>query len=307
MTEALFAILLASTLMLLAGMLFLREAGRRKRNLAGIQRLNEVLSRQSDRLVAPPQEAPSVWTPDFLDRLLQRAGLPTTRRMYFSLAAPALPLVLFAELFLGFVYALTVLLVVYPVLVWLFLRFRAERFRDQLVDQLPSFLESISRILSVGCGLELAFRNATEECEDPLQSICRQVVLRTQAGQSIEDALSQIAEIYGIKELGFVASVFHLGMRYGGNAHAVLERLSTTMRERLRSQQELKAMTAETRASAWILSALPVVVAAMTMISNPGYLLGMWTDPTGRKLLLVAFALQIIGMLLLFRMARLRS
>lgn len=307
MTEALFAILLASTLMLLAGVLFIRDASRRKRNLAGIQRLNEVLSRQSDRLAPAPLEVPSVWTPDFLDRLLQRSGFPTTRKVYFSLAAPALPLVLFAELFLGFAYALTVLLVVYPALVWLFLRFRAERFRDQLVDQLPSFLESISRILSVGCSLELAFRNATEECDDPLQTICRQVVQRTQAGQSIEDALSQIAEIYGIQELGFVASVFHLGMRYGGNAHAVLERLSTTMRERLRSQQELKAMTAETRASAWILSALPVVVASMTMISNPGYLLGMWTDPTGRKLLLVAFALQIIGMLLLFRMARLRS
>ena len=88
------------------------------------------------------------------------------------------------------------------------------------------------------------------------------------------------------------------------NAHAVLERLSQTLRERRRGQQELKAMTAETRASAWILSALPIVVGLLTLTANPAYLTGMWTDPGGRQLLLWALGLQIAGMLLLFRMAR---
>lgn len=307
MSEALFASLFASVCMLIAGVLFIREAGRKKRKLAGTQRLNEILGRQDERLTTSLQEQTGAWTPDFLDRLLQRADLTSTRKTYVLLVAAALFLLLLAKMFLGLLYGLLVLLLVYPVLLWFFLRFRAERFRDHLVEQLPAFLESISRILSVGCSLELAFRNATEECENPLQSICRQVVVRTQAGQSIEDALTQVAEDYDIEELGFMASVFHLGMRYGGNAHAVLERLSTTMRERLRSQQELRAMTAETRTSAWILSALPVVVAGMTMISNPDYLLGMWNDALGRKLLFAAFLLQICGMALLFRMARLRA
>jgi tight adherence protein B len=49
---------------------------------------------------------------------------------------------------------------------------------------------------------------------------------------------------------------------------------------------------------------LPVVVALLTLSSNPGYLIGMWTDPTGRQLLMAAVAMQVLGMALLFRMAR---
>jgi len=297
-------IVAASVCLLLAAYVLIVDANRRQRTQAGMRRLEEMLVRQDDRLSGGELPAVAGWVPPFFDRLLHRAGLPGEPKMYWSIAAPALPLFLLAEVFFGFFHALFVLCVIYPGIVLLFLQFRIRRFRSQLIAQLPNFLESISRILSVGCSLELAFRNATEESEDPLQSICRQVVQRTRMGQSLEDAMMQVADVYAIRELGFVASVFHLGMRYGGNAHAVLERLSVTMRERLRSQQELKAMTAETRASAWILSALPVVVALLTLSSNPGYLIGMWTDPTGRLLLMAAVAMQVLGMALLFRMAR---
>lgn len=306
MPELVWIVLLAGGSLLLAAVLLIRDGNRQQRNQAGMRRVEDILARQDDRLLPEDIRTSNAWVPPFFDRWLQRAGLDSVPRVYAALAAPALPIFLIADIFLGLSYALLVLLLLYPAVIGLYLQFRISRFRAQLVAQLPAFLESISRILSVGCSLELAFRNATEECDDPLQSVCRQVVTRTQAGQSLEEAMSQVAETYAIQELGFVASVIHLGMRYGGNAHAVLERLSVTMRERLRSQQELKAMTAETRASAWILSALPLIVALLTLSSNPHYLVGMWVDPSGRQLLLAAVALQLVGMALLFRMSRIR-
>lgn len=304
MPDSFWIILLACACLLAAAFVLLRNARRGAHRAAGAQRLNEVLARHDDQMAAAQLPVANGWVPPLLERYLHRAGLPSTQRVYALLATPAVVIFLAAEVFLGLFYALLLLATCYPLVLWFFLRWRIADFRQRVIALLPAFLESISRILSVGCSLELAFRNASEECEEPLRGITQQVVLRTRAGQSLEDAMMQIADIYAIRELGFVASVFHLGIRYGGNAHAVLERLSVNMRERQRSQQELKAMTAETRASAWILSALPVVVGLMTLSSNPTYLLGMWQDPTGRYLLLAAVALQVVGMFLLFRMSK---
>lgn len=306
MPEAGWLVLLAGTCLLLAAVLLLRDGTRQQRNQAGMRRVEEILARQDNRPFQAEFPATGGWLAARFDRSLQRAGMTGSPRIYAALLVPALAVFLLTEVFLGLAYALPLTLLVYPLLLYIFLQFRIARYRTQLIGQLPAFLESISRILSVGCSLELAFRNATEECDDPLQSVCRQVVKRTQAGQSLEEAMLQVADIQAIRELGFVASVFHLGMRYGGNAHAVLERLSVTMRERLRSHQELRAMTAETRTSAAILSALPVVVGLLTLSSNPRYLTGMWFDPSGRTLLLAALVLQLVGMALLFRMSRIK-
>lgn len=295
-------IILAASLCLVLAALLLADKGLRQTH--GSRRLDEVLARHEGANASGTLPAVTAWVPPWFERYLHRAGLPATPLVYAALLAPAPLLFLLSRFLLGPGYALLLTGTAYPLLLSSFIQWRIRAFRQKIVDQLPNFLESIVRILSVGCSLELAFRNASEECDEPLRAINQQVLLRTRAGQSLEDALIQLADVYAIREMGFVASLFHLGIRYGGNANAVLERLSTTLRERRRGQHELKAMTAETRASAWILNALPIVVGLLTLTANPAYLTGMWTDPGGRQLLLWALGLQIAGMLLLFRMAR---
>lgn len=298
-------LLVAASFCLLAGAAFLIADGNRRLRMQGSdRRLNDVLLRheRGGQFEGPFDER--AWLPQFFERYLQRSGFQDKRLLSLFLPGTAFVFFILSEVLLGLWAAVLCLIVVYPLLFLGYLNWRTVLFRQRVIGQLPHFLETISSILSVGCSLELAFRNAGEECEAPLYAIVQQVLLRTRAGQALEDAMMQVSDIYGIRELGFVASVFHLGLRYGGNAHAVLERLSVTMRERQRSQQELKAMTGETRASALILSALPVVVGLLTLISNPAYLLGMWQDTTGRDLLLAALLLQILGMFLLVRMSR---
>lgn len=245
--------------------------------------------------------------PPIIETWQQRAGFVPSMRLYGLFALPAPILAIAGGLAFGFKGIVIGLLLLYPLGLVLFLRWRIERFHDRVVAQLPGFVDTLARILSIGVSIELAFRNASEECEEPLRGITAQILVRTQAGLTIEDAMGLVAETYAIKELSFLASVFYLGVRYGGNARAVLERIALAMRERERGQKELRAMTSETRASAWILSALPIGVGAIILASNPAYLLGMWTDPFGQQLLLGAVALQVIGMWLLFRMAKLRN
>lgn len=297
---------LAVLSMLGAAALLLHSGKGEQRHARGALRLNSALARLESVYDFVPAPVTAGWLPPLIGEYLQRSGLAVGRRFYVLLALSGLTMLALGLALLGFGRGLLLFVVAYPLFVGLFINWRSERFREQVVAQLPGFLDAISRILSVGCSLELAFRNAGEECQEPLRGIVSQVLLRTRAGLALEDAMNQVAESYAIRELNFMASVFYLGMRYGGNAQAILERITLTMRERLRSRKELLAMTAETRASAWILSALPVVVGVLTLSSNPAYLIGMWHDDAGRQLLLVAAGLQVSGMFLLFRMARLQ-
>ncbi|TCJ17975.1 hypothetical protein EZJ19_03460 [Parasulfuritortus cantonensis] len=307
MTEFYLIILLAILCLIAAGVFAWRSGSEKQRSSKTLERLESVFHQNElapgGRAAPVPQKV--VKPLPFLETWLQRAGFAPSARLYALLAAPAPVLALLGGLAFGIKGALVGLVVLYPIGLTFFLRWRIEGYATRVVEQLPGFVDTVARILSVGVSIELAFRNASAECEEPLRSITTQILVRTQAGMALEDAMSQVAESYSIRELSFLASVFYLGVRYGGNARSVLERISLAMRERERGQKELRAMTSETRASAWILSALPVLVGSMIIIRNPGYLLGMWTDPTGYKLLVGAFMMQVIGMWLLFRMAKL--
>ena len=76
------------------------------------------------------------------------------------------------------------------------------------------------------------------------------------------------------------------------------------MRDREQAEHELVAMSSETRLSAWILGMLPLAVCAFMIMNNPSYFLGMWNDGSGRMLIYLGAGLQILGGLLLYRLAR---
>ncbi|MFA5083207.1 MAG: type II secretion system F family protein [Hydrogenophilaceae bacterium] len=307
MTELYLTIALAILSLVAASVFSWRAGSETQRSRKNLDRLQAALDHSELQAGRTAPAARISKPPPIIETWQQRAGYVPSMRLYGLFALPAPILAIAGGLVFGIKGIVIGLFLLYPLGLAVFLHWRIERFRDQVVAQLPGFVDALARILSIGVSIELAFRNASEECEEPLRGITAQILVRTQAGLTIEDAMGLVAETYDIKELSFLASVFYLGVRYGGNARAVLERIALAMRERERGQKELHAMTSETRASAWILSALPIVVGLMTMYRNPGYLLGMWNDPFGRQLLFAAVALQVIGMLLLFRMAKLRN
>lgn len=306
MTELLLVSGLAVIMLVLAGIYSLHSSRGETRQAIGQKRLDAALARIESGGQFVTAQDDNDWVPPIFDHWLQRAGLIPGKKIYILLLSPLAILLLLAVAVFGLLQGIVVAFFAHPLLLALFLQWRIERFSEQTVALLPDLLDSIARILSVGCSLEMAFRNAGDECHEPLRGIVSLVLLKVHAGLALEDAMGQVAEVYQIRELNFVASVFYLGIRYGGNAQAVIERISRAMRERERSAKELKAMTSETRASAWILGALPIVVAVLTISSNPGYLLGMWADPDGKRLLLAALALQVCGSYLLFRMSRMK-
>ena len=239
----------------------------------------------------------------WLAPLLQRSGINFTGRLQVILGViPLLALPLLAT-FGGRWAALTFVLL-YPLALYGMLRWKIRRFARALVGRLPPYLDGVGRSLAVGNSMPIALKLALDQSIEPIPQVFRQVLQRQELGMSIENALEQVAAVYHIRELTLLASAISINSRYGGKLEAVLGNISNSIREYDRAQRELVAMTAETRLSSAILAALPILIAFMITASNPGYIRGMWYDPTGRWLLVGAFFLELTGSIILLRMAR---
>jgi len=187
------------------------------------------------------------------------------------------------------------------------LTLRVNKRRQQIVRQLPLFLDGIVRLITLGNSVPAAFQAAMQTTEAPLRECLDYVSRMLRTGVEIDRALSQVALIYGVRELELVGAVLRLSVKYGGRADVMLERMASFMRDLEHAERELVAMSAETRLSSWVLAMLPVGIGGFLILSNPKYFASMWFDPTGRQLVYLAFALQLGGAYLLYRLANLRS
>jgi tight adherence protein B len=232
-----------------------------------------------------------------------RGGIDFTQNTQAAVAGiPVVVLPLLAILFGA--WAVLAFVALYPFALYAVLKWKIRRFARELVARLPGYLDGVARSLAVGNTMPVALKLAMEQSIEPIPQVFRQVVQRHELGVSIESALEQVAATYQIRELALLASAVTVNSRYGGKLEAVLSNIANAIREHDNAQRELIAMTAETRLSSWILSGLPVLIALMLAASNPQYMRGMWLDESGRWMLIVAFALDFAGTLILLRMGR---
>ena len=186
----------------------------------------------------------------------------------------------------------------------LYLNYRIQKRRQQVLEQLPGFLDHVVRAVQTGSSLPNAMMAATQEVQDPIRDLFERVARQTRLGASLEEAFEQAARLYTLRELDVLALTLRVSQRYGGSVRDMLTSIVAMIRQRERLRREFKAMTGETRLSAWILGALPVLMALYVSVVNPGYMAGMWNDPAGRIALGISVALQTMGSLVLWRMVK---
>ncbi|CAE6726008.1 type II secretion system F family protein [Paraburkholderia sp. SEWSISQ10-3 4] len=235
-----------------------------------------------------------------------RAGIASAKGP--TAIAGAIVLVLCAwAMLVGGVLAAGATLIACAMFIYFMLTMRANKRRQQIVRQLPLFLDGIVRLITLGNSVPAAFQAALQTTEAPLRDCLDYVSRMLRTGVEIDRALSQVALIYGVRELELVGAVLRLSVKYGGRADVMLDRMASFMRDLEQAERELVAMSAETRLSSWVLAMLPIGIGGFLILSNPKYFASMWFDPTGRQLVYLAFALQMVGAYLLYRLANLRT
>jgi tight adherence protein B len=238
--------------------------------------------------------------------LMNRTGLGTSRAPALIVMSAVLALCLLAVNWAGAL-AGAVTLAACLVFLYFVLSMRAHKRRQAIVRQLPSFLDGIVRLITLGNSVPAAFQAALQTTEAPLRECLDHVSRMLRSGVEIDRALSHVALLYGARELELVGAVLRLSVKYGGRADVMLDRMSSFMRDLEQAERELVAMSSETRLSSWVLGILPIGIGGFLILTNPSYFGSMWFDPGGRQILYVAFGLQMLGAYLLYRLARLKS
>jgi len=238
-----------------------------------------------------------------LERLFLRAGLSMPRERVGLVFVSWLCALALGQLLGGWRLALLMLLAP-PLLGRLYLAWRYRRRVRRMVQQLPQMLDQVVRSLQTGRTLGDAMLRAIETSPEPLRGSLARVQRNVQLGVALPDALDDVAELYEQEELRILAIGVRVNHLYGGSASELLGNLTKVIHERELIARQLRAMTGETRLTAVVLAVLPLAMAGYILAVNPQYLMSMWLDEGGRRMLIVAFVMQLLGCLMMWRMLR---
>jgi tight adherence protein B len=152
-----------------------------------------------------------------------------------------------------------------------------------LTGQLPDGLEMMARAMQAGVGLADVFKLVGEQAAPPLADEFALVYEEVRFGREWRDALNNLtARNPAIFDLRLLSSSILLQREAGGNLIELFMKLSKTVRNRQVFDARVRAMTAESRLSALILIAMPLMLFTGLVFFNPGYLDPLFYDETGR-------------------------
>lgn len=222
--------------------------------------------------------------------------MPLTRFLGITLGCGALMFIvlgaMFASAAMGVVAALLGMYVPFLVL-------SAKRNRRQrmLAEQLPDAMDFLSRILRAGHSLSTGLHMMGEELPQPLANEFRRCYAHHSLGQSLEEALKEMAGKIESTDFAFFVTAVLIQRQTGGDLSEVLNNISGMIRQRIRLQQHVKAKTAEGRFTGYILVALPALLFMIAYHMNPDYSGTLLHTSVGLKMLGVSFVLQVLGLL----------
>ena len=185
------------------------------------------------------------------------------------------------------------------------MRVRARRLR-KFEEMLPDAIDLFTRTMRAGHNIHSGLETIANETSDPVKMEFKKLMEELALGSQVEPALHGLGKRVPLIDLKFFITALILQRQTGANMVAVLENLSSLVRERLNMAAKLKAHTAQQRFSAGLLCALPLVVGIGFYILKPEYVRLLWTDPVGIKFFTYAIISEIVGILIIRKLANIK-
>ena len=167
--------------------------------------------------------------------------------------------------------------------------------RNKLFRQFPDTLDAVVRSVRVGIPVDQALRHVVRDTPQPTKGEFSRLADFLAIGMPMEDAIKQIAVDNKIAEYHFFAAAISLQAKSGGSIAATLENLSNVIRRRVSIKERGYALTSEARASAMILTALPIFATGALVFISPNYIDKLFFTHEGNKFLVIAVALLLVG------------
>jgi tight adherence protein B len=239
---------------------------------------------------------------------LERAGLDITPRVYWVASVACgvtLALIVTMALPSGATRTLLSLIVgligVFGVPRW-FVNKLVVRRQTKFTRELPNAVDIVVRGMKSGLPLNECLAIVARESEEPLAGEFREVIEQQRVGVPLGEALERLTLRMPLPEVRFLAIVVAIQQQAGGNLSEALGNLSTVLRDRFQLKMKVKALSAEAKASAWVLASLPPIVTFMVYGTAPEYISILFNTRTGNFALMFCGLWMLTGILVMRKM-----
>ncbi|HKW72912.1 MAG TPA: type II secretion system F family protein [Candidatus Dormibacteraeota bacterium] len=187
-----------------------------------------------------------------------------------------------------------------------FVRYRQGRRLKAFNGRLPDTLSLLSNALKAGLSLPQAVEAVARNAAPPVSDELHRAIKEMNLGTPTPQALGNIVRRIGSEDLDLIVTAISIQSTVGGNLARILDGISHTIRQRVQMKAQISAMTAQMRASGWIITLLPFIVAGVLDVITPSYFRIMFTAPLGRVMLGLATISIFVGNVFIRRITSLR-
>ncbi|MCB2076318.1 MAG: type II secretion system F family protein [Novosphingobium sp.] len=156
--------------------------------------------------------------------------------------------------------------------------FFISRRKNNFITKFPDAIELLVRGLRSGLPVTETLNVVAAEIPGPVGEEFKLVTERIKIGRTMEAALQETADRLDTPEFNFFVITLAIQRETGGNLAETLSNLADVLRKRAQMKLKIRAMSSESKASAYIVGALPFIVFGLIWWINPGYLGGFFTD-----------------------------
>ncbi|HSK18056.1 MAG TPA: type II secretion system F family protein [Longimicrobiales bacterium] len=174
---------------------------------------------------------------------------------------------------------------------------RRSRRMARFEEQFPGAVDLLGRAIRAGHPLSAALKMVADEVDEPVAGEFRAVFEEQRFGIPFSESLAALADRVPSADVRIFVTAVLIQREVGGNLTEILDNLSDIIRQRFTLQRQVKVLTAEGRYSVYVLTAMPVLIAAFVYMTNREYLRPLWETEAGRMMLYGALVAQVVGYL----------
>ena len=174
-------------------------------------------------------------------------------------------------------------------------RYLDNRRRTKFNEQLPDALSTMSNALRAGFSISQAFDSVVEHGESPISEEFAILQQQLRLGMSFEDALEAMSARVGSDDLSLVTNAILISRKTGGNVTEIFDKISETIRSRMKIERKVRSLTAQGKMQGLIVSLMPLFLGAIMTAIKPDMMVPFFTSFYGVVAIIATILLIVAG------------
>ena len=184
-----------------------------------------------------------------------------------------------------------------------YVKYRQRRRSKAINGQLADTILLLSNALKAGYSFAQSMATIARSAPAPMSDEFNRAVREMNLGITVDEALDHMNQRIQSEDFDLMVTAVQIHRVVGGNLAEILDTIAFTIRERIRIHGEIRTLTAQARASGYIITALPFALVGILTVVSPGYIVPLFKEPLGWFLITLSLVMMAIGYAVIRRIA----